>query len=278
MGLHKNIASYGGDMDSLIYFITYFVVGWFVVSFCVMLFFALRYRRREGSIAKYIKGEGWKYTKWILIPVVLVTISDGIIDVANASVWHKIKGPILALDGSNQEIKDENGKITQDTLKYQEKINKWKFPDGVTLDKDKVELVKITASQFQFTFEYAGPDGKFGTDDDYETYNVMHVPTDKRIIVYLTAKDVVHSFWIKNLRLKQDMIPGRWIKQWFEIPKNLVEKGSTKIDWAKDISVEEISTDTLLGVAQNNDARKTILKKREEIINSQRVYELACAE
>jgi cytochrome c oxidase subunit 2 len=44
----------------------------------------------------------------------------------------------------------------------------------------------------------------------------MHVPVGKVVRIDLTSKDVIHSFFVPNLRLKQDAVPGRLIHVWFE--------------------------------------------------------------
>jgi len=46
--------------------------------------------------------------------------------------------------------------------------------------------------------------------------NELHVPVNKVVRIDLTSKDVIHSFFVPNLRLKQDAVPGRIIHVWFE--------------------------------------------------------------
>jgi cytochrome c oxidase subunit 2 len=45
------------------------------------------------------------------------------------------------------------------------------------------------------------------------------VPVNKVVRVHLLASDVIHSFFLPNLRLKQDAVPGREILVWFEATK-----------------------------------------------------------
>jgi cytochrome c oxidase subunit II len=88
--------------------------------------------------------------------------------------------------------------------------------------------VRIIAQQFAWNIHYPGSDGKFGSarpelltenavgldanspgaKDDVITMNQLHVPVGKTTVVYLSSKDVVHSFWIPQMRAKQDAIPG----------------------------------------------------------------------
>ena len=79
--------------------------------------------------------------------------------------------------------------------------------------------VQVTAKQFNWEILYPGPDGKIGTADDLQVDNELHVPVGKVVRVTLKAKDVIHSFFLPNLRLKQDAVPGREIQAWFEATK-----------------------------------------------------------
>jgi cytochrome c oxidase subunit II len=74
----------------------------------------------------------------------------------------------------------------------------------------------VTAKQFNWEITYPGPDGKLGTKDDVTVENEMHVPVNQVVRIDLTSKDVIHSFFVPNLRLKQDAVPGRIIHVWFE--------------------------------------------------------------
>jgi len=74
----------------------------------------------------------------------------------------------------------------------------------------------VNAKQFNWEITYPGPDGKFGTKDDLMLENEMHVPVNKVVRLDLTSKDVIHSFYVPNMRLRQDAVPGRIIHVWFE--------------------------------------------------------------
>ena len=79
--------------------------------------------------------------------------------------------------------------------------------------------VQVTGKQFNWEIVYPGPDGKFGTDDDLMAENEVHVPVGKVVRVRLLSKDVIHSFYLPNFRLRQDAVPGRVILVWFEATK-----------------------------------------------------------
>ena len=60
-------------------------------------------------------------------------------------------------------------------------------------------VIKVTARQWDWTFEY--PQG-FAT-------NELHLPINKQVVLEMTSTDVIHSFWVPEFRIKQDVVPGR---------------------------------------------------------------------
>ena len=97
-------------------------------------------------------------------------------------------------------------------------------------------VVHVVAKQFEWHIHYPGPDGLFGRTaidlitptnaigldrsdpaaaDDLATINQFNMPVDKPVIVHLSTQDVIHSFAIAELRVKQDIIPGQEIPLWF---------------------------------------------------------------
>jgi cytochrome c oxidase subunit 2 len=88
----------------------------------------------------------------------------------------------------------------------------WRFPR----DADHPLEVEVWAQQWAWNVRYAGPDGQFGTADDVVTLNDMHVPLDRPIVVHMKSKDVVHSFYLPNFRVKQDVLPSVVTRLWFQ--------------------------------------------------------------
>lgn len=106
--------------------------------------------------------------------------------------------------------------------------NVWtNYPD----EKDAV-VIHVVAEQFAWNIHYPGRDGIFGrrdiklvtsdnplgldrsdphAKDDITTINQLQIPVGKPILIYLTSKDVIHSFALPLLRVKQDAIPGERI-------------------------------------------------------------------
>jgi cytochrome c oxidase subunit 2 len=79
--------------------------------------------------------------------------------------------------------------------------------------------LQVSAKQFNWEVVYPGADRRLGTADDVKFDNDLHVPVNKVVRIHLTSTDVIHSFFLPNLRLKQDAVPGRTILVWFEATK-----------------------------------------------------------
>ncbi|MCY4643206.1 MAG: hypothetical protein OXB88_01170 [Bacteriovoracales bacterium] len=89
----------------------------------------------------------------------------------------------------------------------------WNFPDEKSED---VLRVQVQAQQWAWNFRYAGPDGIFNTLDDVVTLNDLRIPAGKKVVFQLTSKDVIHSFYLPNFRVKVDAMPGRISRMWIQ--------------------------------------------------------------
>jgi len=98
--------------------------------------------------------------------------------------------------------------------------------------------IEVMGKQFAWSFRYAGPDGKFGRTDlkqindqggnsfgidekdpagkDDITSASIKVPAGKPILLILKSRDVIHNFFVRELRLKQDIVPGMEIPFHFQ--------------------------------------------------------------
>jgi cytochrome c oxidase subunit 2 len=104
-------------------------------------------------------------------------------------------------------------------------------------------VVRIVGEQFSWNIHYPGPDGKFGrtllskvtadnplgldrsdaaAKDDITTINQLYLPLNRPVLVHLSSKDVIHSFGLIEMRVKQDAIPGMSMPVWF-VPTRLGE-------------------------------------------------------
>lgn len=97
-------------------------------------------------------------------------------------------------------------------------------------------VIRVVAEQFIWNVHYPGADGRFGETsvsllgatnplglnraspfgkDDIVLLSQMHLPVNRPVIIQLSSKDVIHSFGVPAMRVKQDAIPGLLTPVWF---------------------------------------------------------------
>ncbi|HEY4798211.1 MAG TPA: hypothetical protein VII99_03955 [Bacteroidia bacterium] len=184
----ENISTYGNEIDNLFWLIFAISAVAFIVSLFVLLYPLYSNHHSKKKKADYITGEKKSHFKWVAIAVVIMALSDFAIMFAEHGTWAKIE------------------------------------EDPVSVDFH----IAVTGRQWNWIFTYPGKDGILYTADDItidDQNSELHVPVNKNIVFDLKSRDVVHSFFLKNIRLKQDAVPGRTIKRWF----NCIKEGKYEI-------------------------------------------------
>ncbi len=107
--------------------------------------------------------------------------------------------------------------------------------------EEEATVVNVIGKQFEWISHYPGADGRWGRRDislitptnnigldrsdpngadDIVSINQLNLPINKPVIVYLSSQDVIHSFGIAEMRVKQDAVPGLQIPVWW-VPNEL---------------------------------------------------------
>jgi cytochrome c oxidase subunit II len=72
--------------------------------------------------------------------------------------------------------------------------------------------VKVTGQKWFWTFTYTTPDGKTFDSDK------LIAPKGQPVKLLMSSKDVLHSFFVPDFRIKKDVLPNRYTVLWFEAP------------------------------------------------------------
>ncbi len=158
----------------------------FVAAHLLLIYVVMRYRNRDRTVSSWCGFRGMQ-----ILWTVAMTATLALLGLTGARLWG---GP-----GAPPAVPD-------------------------------METIEVTAHQFAWSFRYAGPDKKFGRtevkliDDaaanpfgvdrhdpaalDDRMTSTLRVPVDTEIQLLLKARDVIHDFFVRELRLKQDVVPG----------------------------------------------------------------------
>jgi cytochrome c oxidase subunit 2 len=186
-GPHKAASAHGGALDDMFH-ITLVLTGIvFVICHIALFWFAYKYRWQEGRKAQFIAHDNRLELIWTAVPAVVMTI----LVVRGLNAWNTVMADINP-------------------------------------NEDYIEI-EATGQQFNWIIRYPGPDGKLGTRnfklttannqlgmdftdpktwDDVIPGQELYLPVGKKVRVRITAKDVLHNFYLPHFRVKMDAVPG----------------------------------------------------------------------
>lgn len=86
------------------------------------------------------------------------------------------------------------------------------YRDFVWLKRAPANALDVYVTGKKWMWKYAYPEGPSSID-------ALRVPAGRPVRLLLTSRDVIHSFFIPAMRVKQDAIPGRYTEVWFQATK-----------------------------------------------------------
>lgn len=202
LGLPVQASAHAAEIDQMIALVHWLMLALFVGWGIFFVFVLFRFRRGANPKASYTGAKG-KISKGLEVAVAVIEVLLLVFYAIPA--WAK---RVQAFPAENEAV-----------------------------------VVRVVGEQFAWNIHYPGPDGKFGrtdiklispdnplgldrTDpnakDDITTINQLNLPANRAVLVHLSSKDVIHSFGLYEMRVKQDAIPGMSIPVWF-IPDRVGE-------------------------------------------------------
>jgi len=167
--------------------------------------------------------------------------------------------------------------------------------------------VKVTGYQWKWHYEYIDQDVGFfsnlatpreqilGLEEKGEHYllevdNPMVVPVGKRVRILLTANDVIHAWWVPDLAVKKDAIPGFINEMWTQINEPGIYRGQCAELCGRDhaympivvVALEEAAWETWLNEQRAGQEAEQALASAELgfddlMARGQRIHESQCA-
>ncbi len=186
-GPHESASEHCGLIDSIFNWTLFFTGIVFVLTHILLFYYAFKYRERGGRKAEFISHNNTLEVVWTIIPAVVMAF----LVIGGLDVWNEVMTDV-----------DPN-------------------------DPDVLEI-EATGYQFGWELRYPGPDGKLGardyalidginnlgqdwTDpknhDDFKPQNIV-LPKGQKVRVRITARDVLHDFYLPQFRVKMDAVPG----------------------------------------------------------------------
>lgn len=185
-GPHESASAHGKSLDSMFNITLFFTGIVFFLTQIALFYYAFKYRGTRGRKPLYLPHDNKLEIIWTAIPAVVMTF----LVVGGLDAWNDVMADISP-------------------------------------GEDYTEI-EGTGYQFAWHLRYPGPDGKLGarnfklisgsnplgqdwTDeknlDDLHPSEVV-LPVNKKVRVRITARDVLHNFYLPHFRVKMDAVPG----------------------------------------------------------------------
>ncbi len=210
-GLMPISASENADqVDDLFNLMMTIATGLFLLVEGVLVFCIFKFRRKKGDTADgpYMEGNVPLEIVWTAIPTVIVFI----LAIYSFEVYNSMGGvdPEATQDPGTQQIA-----YTQEVSNFDSE-NSWD-ENLLAMDPSEKQIalglgspaedqseapleINVQGLQYAWIFNYV--DSGVSSGD-------LHIPVNRKVKLNISAFDVIHAFWVPELRLKQDAIPGR---------------------------------------------------------------------
>jgi cytochrome c oxidase subunit 2 len=210
-------STWAGWVDGLYYMVLAICGFFFLLTEGILVYNLWRAAATPGRRSDFVHGHHRLEVFWTSVTAVILLI----IAFAQVGTWGQIKYwwgfPMFAQKpGEGFQVKDRFEKHTD------------KAPEGYV-------QMEVFARQFEWRVRYASQErmASFESEpnspghdspanfsatphiDDVHVVNEIHVWKGAAVLVHLKTRDVIHSFYLPNMRLKQDALPGRTIPVWF---------------------------------------------------------------
>ena len=179
----QDVSEHGWVIDNLFMFILYLTGVVFVVTECVLFYYMWKYSGKNNEEpVKFSHGSHSLELVWTILPAITLLF----IAIYQMEAWASAK---------MEPPRDRQGNIQK-------------------------PIVEVTGRQFNWDFRYPGTDKELYTADDFvRTDGKLYLPVNEEVLLKINSADVLHSFFLPNLRMKQDVVPGMEQNMWFKAKK-----------------------------------------------------------
>jgi cytochrome c oxidase subunit 2 len=163
-----------------------------VVVFGVMIYSLIKHRKSKGIEAAQFSHSTTAEVVWTIIPVIILLV--------------------MAVPAAETMIRLEDSRDPDLTIVVTGYQWKWHYKYQ---DQDVDFYSTLALPSMKARFKDSGTD-VFGVDNYLlDVDRPLVVPRDKKVRLLLTANDVIHSWWVPDLAIKKDAIPGIINETWF---------------------------------------------------------------
>jgi cytochrome c oxidase subunit 2 len=234
--LPLSASSYSGGIDDLFYIILAVTGVTFIGVSAVFIYVLFKYPAEAGRRSLYTHGNHRLEMIWSGVPAVILIL----LGIGQIPAWLEVKST-----GWLNAKEEQNKPFLQIEVTARQWEWRVRYASGAHMNEwgDRAAAMKDIRMKMP------------ARHDDLRLVNEVHCIKGQKTLVHLKTQDVIHSFFLPHMRLKQDALPGKTIPVWFQ---------------AEDANCHKDGAEWVDGV--RHDAAKGWVKDPKYI------WELACAE
>lgn len=212
-----------GQQIGWIFNLTLVITGiLFVDIHAIMIYYVIRYRERDLMDESDTGGHFLLTSLFSIVPSLILLLCGYYLFYSQNSCCFWIYGTLFFIghtlilyyllhedDFSGEETSDVHGHlgieitwtIIPTIIMIVLGIYSFEVYSQITTPPEDPVHVQVTGLQFQWEVSYP--------DEDIQLNNRVVVPSDRGIQLHMNSPDVLHSFYVPSLRMKQDLVPGQ---------------------------------------------------------------------
>jgi cytochrome c oxidase subunit 2 len=193
--LPQNMCSFGPSVDLLFYVILFVTGFFFFLTEGILVYAMWKYVARPGAKSTYTHGSHKLEVAWTIVPALILLF----IAFAQVRAWENIKYQ------SRMPVPDQVFEVTGRQFEW-----RFRYPTAAK-NKDMLKGWKEGEETAEAVQWQQRPEA-----DDIHAVNEVHTWKGAKVRFYLKSRDVIHSFFLPKMRIKQDALPGKVIPVWFD--------------------------------------------------------------
>jgi cytochrome c oxidase subunit 2 len=187
------------QIDNIFNLMMTIATGLFLIVEGAIVYIVIRFRRKKGdqTDGPAIEGNVPLEIFWTAIPTVIVFI----LAVYSFEIYNNIGGldPLISADSDTEIAHHSHHHGTMMAMGGDRKVA---LGIGNSYDGEGVPPLVVNVKGIQYAWIFTYPETGIVSGE-------LHAPVNRPVQLNMEAGDVIHAFWVPQLRLKQDVIPGQ---------------------------------------------------------------------
>jgi cytochrome c oxidase subunit II len=197
INMPRGVTPISQDIYGLHMYVIWIVVGIMAVVYGVIVFSLIRHRKSKGAVAATFSQNNLLEIVWTVVPLIIITA------IAVPSIR-------VLIEMDDYDAADLTVKITGHQWKWQYEYLDHGVGFFSMLSTPMAEVVGVEDKDEWYLLEVDEP---------------LVLPTDRKVRFVVTSNDVIHSWWVPELGVKRDAVPGYVYEAWARIQEPGIYRG-----------------------------------------------------